>query len=187
MLLLQRKQSEGVSRLDQTRQSFVEVDNSEQMQRTMELSLVEKKSLRITERADAEVSMGKLSEEKSFEQPELSELAARYKARRELVAKVCQEQSEDLEARFSWNQKPEFQFSMSQVQSQVAGQDVGSGPGKGRCAGEERQRDAVVQSAKGSLRKLDWAVHQAVVWKEGKAADVASAGGESSHQQTPQL
>ena len=65
---------------------------------------------------------------------------------------------------------------MSQVQSQVARQDVGSGSGKGRCAGEERSRDALVQSAKGRLGELDWAVHQAVVRKEGKAADVAPAG-----------
>ena len=48
-----------------------------------------------------EVSRVKLTEEKSFAQPELSELATRYKARRELVARVCQQQSEDLEARFS--------------------------------------------------------------------------------------
>ena len=95
MLLLQRKQSEGVSRLDQTRQSLEEkVVKSEQMERTME------RSLSISERPGAEV-LGKLSEEKSFVQPELSELSARYKARRDLVARVCQEQSEDLEARFS--------------------------------------------------------------------------------------
>ena len=42
-------------------------------------------------------------------QPELSELSARYKARRDLVARVSQEQSEDLDARFSWNQEPDFQ------------------------------------------------------------------------------
>ena len=96
MLLLQRKQSEGVSRLDQTRQSLDEkVVKSEQMERTME------RSLSISERPGAEVSMKKLSEEKSFVQPELSELSARYKARRDLVARVCQEQSKDLEDRFS--------------------------------------------------------------------------------------
>ena len=101
MLLLQRKQSEGVSRLDQTRQSLDEkVVKNEQMERTMELPL-EKRSLSISEGPGAEVSMKKLSEEKSFVQPELSELAARYKARRDLVARVCQEQSKDLEARFS--------------------------------------------------------------------------------------
>ena len=79
------------------------------MQKTMELSL-EKSSLSTTERPIVEVSMVKVPpEEKFFVQPELSELAATYKARRELVARVCQEQSEDLEARFSLNQWTDFQ------------------------------------------------------------------------------
>ena len=74
----------------------------------MELSL-EKRS---SELPGFEVSRVKLTEEKSFVQPELSELAARYKARRELVARVCQQQSEDLEARFSSpNQDTDFQCS----------------------------------------------------------------------------
>ena len=102
LILLQRRQSEVVSRLGQTHQSLDEkVDKSEQMQRTMELSL-EKRSRSTTERSSVEVSMVELPlEKRSFVQPELSELAARYKARRELVARVCQQQSEDLEARFS--------------------------------------------------------------------------------------
>ena len=180
LLTLQKRQSEVVSRLGQTRQSLDEkVDKSEQMQNTMELSL-EKSSSEIP---TFEVSKVKLPEEKSFVQPELSELAARYKARRELVARVCQQQSEDLEARFSW-EGPLDRFPMSQVQSQVAGEDVGSGTGKGRCAREERPGDALVQSAKGCLGELDGAVHQAVVRKEGEAADVATAGASSTGQQS---
>ena len=101
ILLLQRKQSEVVNRIDQTRQSLDKrVVKNEHTERTMELPL-EKRSLSISERPGVEGSMKELSVEKSFVQPELSELSARYKARRDLVARVCQEQSKDLEDRFS--------------------------------------------------------------------------------------
>ena len=71
----------------------------------------------------------------------------------------------------------------SQVQSEMAEQDVGSGSGKGRRAREERSGDALVQSAQGCLGELDGAVHQAVVREEGEAADVAPAGDLSASEQ----
>ena len=98
LLLLQKRQSEVVSRLGQTHQSLEKMvdNNSEQTLRTMELSL-QKRSLNQTIRPGEE---RRLPGEKSFVQPEFSELAARYKARRDMVATVCQEQSQDLKARF---------------------------------------------------------------------------------------
>ena len=104
LLTLQRRQSEVVSRLGQNRQSLDE-NKSEQLQKTIELSLEQRSS----EIPSFAVSKVKLLKEKTFVQPELSELAARYKARRELVGRVCEEQSEDLEARFSLDQETDFQ------------------------------------------------------------------------------
>ena len=63
-----------VSRLGQNRQSLDE-NESEQLQKTIELSLEQSSS----EIPSFTVSKVKLPKEKTFVQPELSELASRYK------------------------------------------------------------------------------------------------------------
>ena len=81
LLLLQKRQHETVRKLGNTHQR----DKSYKQQKTRDF-LTEKRYLSV-------------NKTEIFVQPELSELAERYKARRELVARVCQEQAEDLEAR----------------------------------------------------------------------------------------
>ena len=87
LLLLQKRQHDTVRKLGNTHQR----DKSYKQQ---------KRYLSVNKTA-SEVLPETASKGEIFVQPELSELAERYKARRELVARVCQEQAEDLEARLT--------------------------------------------------------------------------------------
>ena len=93
LLLLQKRQYETVRKLGNTHQR----DKSYKQQKTRDF-LTEKRYLKVKKTA-SEVLPETASTGEIFVQPELSELAERYKARRELVARVCQEQAEDLETR----------------------------------------------------------------------------------------
>ena len=93
LLLLQKRQYETVRKLSNTHQR----DKSYKQQKTRDF-LTEKRYLKVKKTA-SEVLPETASTGEIFVQPELSELAERYKARRELVARVCQEQAEDLETR----------------------------------------------------------------------------------------
>ena len=93
LLLLQKRQYETVRKLGNTHQR----DKSYKQQKTRDF-LTEKRYLSVNKTA-SEVLPETASKGEIFVQPELSELAERYKARRELVARVCQEQAEDLETR----------------------------------------------------------------------------------------
>ena len=93
LLLLQKRQYETVRKLGNTQQT----ENSYKQQKIKDF-LTEQRYLSVNKTA-SEVLPETASKGEIFVQPELSELAERYKARRELVARVCQEQAEDLEAR----------------------------------------------------------------------------------------
>ena len=93
LLLLQKRQHETVRKLGNTHRT----DNSYRQQKTRDF-LTEKRYLSVNKTA-SEVLPETASTGEIFVQPELSELAEHYKARRELVARVCQEQAKDLETR----------------------------------------------------------------------------------------
>ena len=93
LLLLQKRQHETVRKLGNTHQR----DKSYKQQKTRDF-LTKKRYLKVKKTA-SEVLPETASTGEIFVQPELSELAERYKARRELVARVCQEQVDDLETR----------------------------------------------------------------------------------------
>ena len=95
LFLLQKRQHETVRKLGNTQQT----ENSYKQQKIKDF-LTEQRYLSVNKTA-SEVLPETASKGEIFVQPELSELAERYKARRELVARVCQEQAEDLEARLT--------------------------------------------------------------------------------------
>ena len=127
LFLLQKRQHETVRKLGNTHQR----DKSYKQQKTRDF-LTEKRYLSVNKTA-SEVLPETASKGEIFVQPELSELAERYKARRELVARVCQEQAEDLEARLVLYLCREVWHCFPQVQGQVARQELGPCSGQGRC------------------------------------------------------
>ena len=127
LFLLQKRQHETVRKLANTHQR----DKSYKQQKTRDF-LTEKRYLNVNKTA-SEVLPETASKGEIFVQPELSELAERYKARRELVARVCQEQAEDLEARLALCLCKEVWHCFPQVQGQVARQELGPCSGQGRC------------------------------------------------------
>ena len=127
LLLLQKRQYETVRKLGNTQQT----ENSYKQQKIKDF-LTEQRYLSVNKTA-SEVLPETASKGEIFLQPELSELAERYKARRELVARVCQEQADDLEARLVFYLCIEVWHCFPQVQGQVARQELGPGSGQGRC------------------------------------------------------
>ena len=127
LLLLQKRQYETFRKLGNTQQT----ENSYKQQKIKDF-LTEQRYLSVNKTA-SEVLPETASKGEIFVQPELSELAERYKARRELVARVCQEQAEDLEARLVLYLCREVWHCFPQVQGQVARQELGPCSGQGRC------------------------------------------------------
>ena len=127
LLLLQKRQYETVRKLGNTQQT----ENSYKQQKIKDF-LTEQRYLSVNKTA-SEVLPETASKGEIFVQPELSELAERYKARRELVARVCQEQAEDLAARLVFYLCREVWQCFPQVQGQVARQELGPCSGQGRC------------------------------------------------------
>ena len=125
LLLLQKRQYETVRKLGNTQQT----ENSYKQQKIKDF-LTEQRYLSVNKTA-SEVLPETASKGEIFLQPELSELAERYKARRELVARVCQEQADDLEARLVFYLCIEVWHCFPQVQGQVARQELGPGSGQG--------------------------------------------------------
>ena len=127
LLLLQKRQYETFRKLGNTQQT----ENSYKQQKIKDF-LTEQRYLSVNKTA-SEVLPETASKGEIFVQPELSELAERYKARRELVARVCQEQADDLEARLALCLCIEVWQCFPQVQGQVARKELGPCSGQGRC------------------------------------------------------
>ena len=127
LFLLQKRQHETVRKLGNTHQR----DKSYKQQKTRDF-LTEKRYLSVNKTA-REVLPETASKGEISVQPQLSELEERYKARRELVARVCQEQAEDLETRLALCLCIEVWQCFPQVQGQVARQELGPCSGQGRC------------------------------------------------------